>query len=338
MKAILCDHFGPYNELTITDVPRPPLTKGGVRIAVKYVTIGFGTYLLIAGKYQRKPPLPFVPGTEVSGIVIEVGEGVTQFKRGDRVVASLDWGGFAEEAVVTASMVWPVPDEVSLSVASSVALTFGTAFASLHWRAKIKEGETLLVLGAAGGVGLPAVQVGRAAGAKVIAVAGSQSRVDEAIKNGAHAGLVHGDKDLPARIMAANDGRPVDVVFDPVGEPLFSQALRCVRPEGRMLIIGFASGAVPSIPANVLLVKNINVIGFNFGYYVGWGLTDERETYRRDMQHLVSSLMTGMVEGKLKPIDNPVYEFDRFVDAFDSIIDRRSIGRVVLQVDPSADN
>jgi NADPH:quinone reductase len=336
MRAILCDHFAHYSELAVTDVPPPEVTDGRLKLAIKYATVGFGTSLHVAGKYQRKLPLPFVPGTEVSGIVTEVGSGVQGFAAGDRVVASLDWGGFAEEAIATASTTWHVPAGISLLDAVSVPQSFGTSYAALHWRARIKPSETLVVFGAAGGVGLTAVQLGRLAGAKVIAVAGSKARAKLAVDRGAHVGLVHGEDDLAAQIKEANDGSPVDIVFDPVGQPLFAQALRCVRPEGRILLIGFASGQVPSIPANLLLVKNIDVIGFNFGLYVGWGLTDERERYRGRMKELVDTVMNEMAAGKLQPLNHTVYPLERFVEAFDSIIERRSIGRAVLALEPSA--
>ena len=199
---------------------------------------------------------------------------------------------------------------------------FGS-YAALHWRGRIQKGETLVVFGAAGGVGLTAVQVGRAAGAKVIAVAGSRERADIAVQRGAHVGLVHGDPDLHLRIKEANGGQPVDIVYDPVGEPLFSQAMKCVRPEGRIVVIGFAGGSVPSIQANLLLVKNIDVIGFDFGLYSGRRLFDQRETYRRKLAELIDAVMREIVAGKIKPLDHTLYPLEDFVEAFDSIIERR---------------
>jgi NADPH:quinone reductase len=335
MRALLCDHYGHYRELQLVDRPSPPIKAGCVRIAVHFVTIGFGTSLHIAGTYQRKAPLPFIPGNEVAGVITELGAGVRGFAIGDRVVASLDWGGFAEEAIASAATTWKVPASVSLSQAVSVPLTFGTSYAALHWRARIKSDETLVVFGAAGGVGLAAVQIGRQAGARVIAVAGSKARAELAVAQGAHVGLVHSQGDLVAQIKEANGGAPVDIVFDPIGEPLFSHALRCVRAEGRILIIGFASGQVPAIPANLLLVKNLEIIGFNLGLYVGWGVTDERETYRERMKTMVDCLMADVAAGRLKPPAEEIYPMEAFVDAFDAIIERRSIGRVSLRITSS---
>jgi NADPH2:quinone reductase len=194
----------------------------------------------------------------------------------------------------------------------------------------------MAVFGAAGGVGLTAVQLGRLAGLKVIAIAGSQARVDLALAHGAHAGLVHGGGDLGARIKALNGGQGVDIVYDPVGGDLFPEALRCLRPEGRVLVIGFASGEIPQIPANLLLVKNIDVIGFNFGLYIGWGLTDERETYRERLAAMVRTLFEAIASGDLSPPPSAVFPLERFAEAFDSVVERRAVGRVVLRIGAAA--
>jgi NADPH:quinone reductase len=332
MKALLCERWAHYSELKLADVPRPRLAPGQVRIAVAYATLGFGQTLVVSGKYQRKPPLPFVPGTEIAGAILEVASDVTTFKAGDRVVAALDWGGYAEEAVATALTTWPVPDEVDLADAVNIPLSYGTSYAALHWRGRIEPGQTLVVFGAAGGVGLTAVQLGRLAGAKVIAVAGSNERVALAMARGAHAGLVHGGADLGKRIRELNGGRGVDIVADPVGGDLFNEALRCVRAEGKIIVIGFASGTIPQIPANILLVKNIEVIGFNLGLYIGWGLTDERATYAERMSAMVGTLFDHVVAGELEPVESALYALEDFVAAFDSVVARQSVGRVVLKV------
>lgn len=332
MKAVVCERWAHYSELKLTNIPGPRLGPGQVRIAVAYATVGFGTTLVVAGKYQRKPPLPFVPGTEVAGHVLEVASDVTAFKPGDRVVASLDWGGYAEEAVATASTTWPVPDGVDLATAVHLPLSYGTSYAALHWRSGLARGQTLVVFGAAGGVGLTAVQLGKLAGAKVIAVAGSQERVDLAIAQGADSGLIHGGPDLGKRIKALNGGRGVDIVYDPVGGDLFPEALKCVKAEGKVVLIGFASGTIPQIPANILLVKNIDVIGFNFGLYLGWGLTDERAVYAERMSTMIKTLFSHIVAGELQPLESQQYPLEQFVEAFDSIVARKSTGRVVLKV------
>lgn len=332
MKALVCERWAHYSELKLKDIPGPRLDRGQVRIAVNYATLGFGQTLVVAGKYQRKPPLPFVPGTEVAGHILEVASDVTAFKPGDRVVAALDWGGYAEEATATAVTTWPVPDGVDLADAVNIPLSYGTSYAALHWRCRIEAGQTLVVFGAAGGVGLTAVQLGRLAGAKVIAIARSQERVDLAIAAGAHTGLVHGSPNLGKQIKELNGGRGVDIVYDPVGGDLFKEALSCVGAEGKIIVIGFASGTIPQIPANILLVKNIEVIGFNFGLYIGWGLTDERMFYADRMSAMVRKLFAHIVAGELKPGASTQYPLHDFVAAFDSVVARKSVGRVVLKI------
>jgi NADPH:quinone reductase len=332
MKALLCERWAHYSELKLADVLKPMLKPGQVRIAVHYATAGFGQTLVVSGKYQRKPPLPFVPGTEVAGHVLEVASGVTAFKRGDRVVAALDWGGYAEEAVATALTTWPVPDGIDLADAVNVPLSYGTSYAALHWRARIQRGENLVVFGAAGGVGLAAVALGRAAGARVIAVAGSRERVDLAISNGAAGGLVHGGDDLGRQLKELCGGRGADIVFDPVGGALFEQGLKCAAPEGRILVIGFASGSIPQTPANLLLVKNIDVIGFNLGLYIGWTPVDERARYAEKMARMVQTLFAMLQNGELPLLHADRYALEEFVRAFDSVVARRSTGRVVLRI------
>ncbi|MES2415543.1 MAG: NADPH:quinone oxidoreductase family protein [Pseudomonadota bacterium] len=338
MRAYLCEKWVHYRELKLRDdVPTPALSAGQVRIAVHYATAGFGQTLVIAGKYQRKPPLPFVPGTEVSGVVLEVAPDVTDFVLGDRVAAALDWGGYAEQAIATVSTTWHVPEAVSLATAASVPLTYGTSYAALHWRGRLQSGDTLLVYGAAGGVGLPAVELGRLAGARVIAVAGSDDRVKIALDRGAHAGIAHGGEQLSQQVRDLNGGKNVDVVFDPVGGALFDEGLRCLKPEGRILIVGFASGDVPKIPANILLVKNAEIVGFNFGLYIGWGLTDEREFYRQRLKSMMDTLFAHVAAGELKPESTKPFPLAQLADAFDSVIARKVVGRALIEVMPEGD-
>jgi NADPH:quinone reductase len=332
VKALLCERWAHYSELKLADVPAPPLRPGQVRLAVEYATAGYGLTLVVSGKYQRKPPLPFVPGTEVAGHVLEVAGDVAGFKPGDRVVAALDWGGYAEQAVATAVTTWPVPDGIDLADAVNVPISYGTSYAALHWRGAIRPQQTLVVFGAAGGVGLTAVQLGKAAGARVIAVAGSQERVDIAIRHGADTGIVHGVADLGKRIRDLNGGRDVDLVYDPVGGPLFNEAMRCLKAEGKIIVIGFASGTVPQIPANILLVKNIEVIGFNLGLYLGWGLTDERVRYADQTGAMVRDIFGHVVSGALPLIKSDQFALEDFTAAFDSVMARKSIGRVVLRI------
>ena len=336
MKAVVCDKWTHYSGLTIQDIAPPILSAGQVRIAVHFATAGFGQTLVIAGKYQRKPPLPFVPGTEISGVILEVAPGVTEFAPSDRVVAGLDWGGFAQEAVAMVATTWHVPDAVSLEVAANIPLSYGTAYAALHWRGRLQAGETMLVYGAAGGVGLPAVQLGRLAGAHVIAVARNDERLSIAMAHGAHAGIVHGGDKLSQQVRAVNGGRNVELVFDSVGGKLFDEALSCLKPEGRILLVGFASGEVPQIPANLVLVKNAEIIGFNFGFYIGWGLTDEREVYKDRLRDMMRILFAHVANGELKPVSSRPYPLEQLTEAFDSVIERRSVGRALVQIVPDS--
>jgi NADPH:quinone reductase len=332
VRALFCEGWNGWRGLRLTDVPQPALPAGCVRIQVAYATISFGQLLVVAGKYQRKPPLPFVPGTEISGTVLEVADDVDHVKAGDRVVASLDWGGYGEEAIATAETVWKVPDGVAMDVAATVPLTYGTSYASLHWRARIKAGETLVVYGAAGGVGLPAVELGRHAGAHVIAVGSSESRLAIAKERGAHEAVLHGEPDLGLRIRELTGGRGADVVFEPVGGAMFDEALRCTAPEGRILVIGFAGGTIPQIPANILLVKNIEVIGFNFGYYLGWSPVDERKRYAARLREMMEELFRLLAVGAIRPTSSVCFELADYAQAFEAVEQGKSVGRALLKI------
>lgn len=332
MRAVLCERWCHYSELALREVTPAPLSSGCVRIRVHYAAVTFGQTLVVQGKYQRKPPDPFSPGCEISGVVSEAAADVTGLAIGDRVAAAIDWGGYAEEAIATQETVWRVPGGLGLDVAASLPITWGTSYAALHWRARLQPGQTLLVHGAAGGVGLAAVELGRLAGARVIAVAGSQERVDLALAHGADLGIVHGGPDLGKRILALNDGRGVDVVYDPVGGELFMQSLRCTAPEGKILVIGFAGGEVPQIPANLLLVKNIDVIGFFYGLYIGWGATDERKRHAPRLREMMEVLFQAALDGRLRPARSTQYPLEEFSAAFDSVVRRASTGRVLLRI------
>ncbi len=332
MKALLCEGWNGYRGLKFVDADPPALPAGCVRIAVAYSTVSFGQLLVVAGTYQRKPPLPFVPGTEVSGVVLEAAPGVTDFKPGDRVAASLDWGGYGEQAIATVETVWHVPDGLDLREAATIPLTYGTAYAALHWRGGLTEGQTLLVHGAAGGVGLPAVELGKLAGARVLAVGSSAARLELARSHGADEGLLHTEPERGQRVKALTDGRGADLVFDPVGGALFSETLRCTAPLGRVLVIGFASGTIPQIPANILLVKNIDVIGFNFGLYLGWSPVDERKRHAARLRAMMQTLFQLALDRKIKPTSSDCYPLRDFTCAFEAVESRRSFGRVLIQV------
>lgn len=332
MLAILCESFHGYSAMKIAKVLNPTLRPGCVRIEVHYATVGFGVALVVAGKYQRSPPLPFTPGTEIAGVVTEISKDVNDFCVGDKVAAIVDWGGFAQEVISSIETVWHVPSGLDLSIACTVPATFGTAYASLHWRAQIQAKENVLIFGASGGVGLAAIQLARLAGTHVIAAARTQERLEVALAYGANEGLLNDTPDLGRLLKQRNGGRGIDLVFDPVGGAMFDHAIRCTAPEGRILCVGFASSQIPQIPANLLLIKNIQVIGINFGLYCGWTPLDERKLHAPKLKEMVQFLFLKLVAGQIKPISSMIFRLEDFKLAFDSIIKRNSIGRVVLKI------
>jgi NADPH2:quinone reductase len=332
VKAIVCHAFGDFHDLKVEDSPSPPLVPGGVRIAVEAASISFATSLWVAGKYQHKPPLPFVPGGEFVGVVTECAPDARRFKPGARVLAISGWGGYAEEAVVTEHTVYPIPPDIDAGAALHLATSYATAYGALVWRARIAPGETLLVLAAAGGVGLAAVEIGRVLGATVIAAAGGAEKCAIAKAHGAQAAIDYSRGELRAEIRRATEGRGVDVVFDPVGGASFDAALRSLRPGGRHVVIGFAGGAIPQIPANILLVKNIAVLGFNIGMWYGWSVNDQRAKHEPEMRAAFDQIFAWHGEGRLAPLVSQVYPLARFAEAQDAVLERRSVGKLVLKI------
>lgn len=329
MRALVCSEWCEFKDLKLLDVPEPPLTPAGVRIAVEYAGVGFAHSLLVAGKYQVRPPRPFVPGTELSGIVEEVADGVTHVRKGDRVIAIVDWGAMAEKVVAPAATVYPLPPDASLANSLHLATSYSTACAALVWRARIQPGETLLVHGAGGALGLAAVELGRVLQARVLACASTEEKRAAAIAHGAESALpATGFRD---QVKALTGGRGADVVFDPVGGDVFDESLRATAPEGRILPVGFASGRIPQIPANILLVKNISVLGLNFGTYIKDGPDGERERSAPKVQAMMRDLIAWMQAGQLAPT-MVAFDFPAYAQAMASILERRSVGKVVLKI------
>lgn len=332
MRALVCHRFGDYHELKVEDFPAPQLPPRGVRIAVEYASLSHSISLWVAGKYQVKPPLPFIPGAEVVGRVIETAPGVTKCRTGDRVLALIGWGAYAEQAVSPQSTVYPLPDAIDSAAALHLGVSYCTAYGGLLWRARLEAGQTLLVLGAAGGVGLAATEIGRALGARVIAAAGGPEKCALARSHGAEATLDYKSEDLREALRRLTGNRGVDVVFDPVGGSLSETALRHIVPGGSLVTIGFASGAMPKIEPNILLVKNVSVLGFNFGLYIGWSPVDERERYEPQVRELFRQLFDWHAAGKIRPLAAQVYPLERFSEALDALLARRTVGKVVLAV------
>jgi len=338
MKALVCHEFGPWDSLRLEQIAPPPMAGDhDVRIAVACASVSFAAGLMVAGRYQRRPPLPFVPGTECVGTVLEVGPAVTRVRPGMRVAATLDWGGYAQQAVVAEYTVYPMPDvaddpqgRLDFSTAMHLPLSYGTAYGALVWSAQLAAGETLLVTGAAGGVGSAAVQIGRALGARVIAVASTEAKRAFALAQGAHHALP--TEGFREQVKALTDGRGVDVVFDPVGGPVFDACLRACAQFGRMIIIGFAQGEIQQIPANLLLVKNIAVHGFYYGAHVGWGLSDEREARAPKVQAMMQTLFDWTLAGRLSPHVSHRLPLADYREAMTALTARESHGKVVLQM------
>lgn len=330
--GLVCSRWCHWSELELQRIPRQPLAPGQVRIRVRHAGVGFALSLFVSGKYQRKPPLPFTPGTEAAGEIIEVAPDVTRLNVGQRVAAALDWGGFAEEVVTTADTVYPVPDGLALAQAASLPITYGTVWAALAWRAALQPGETMLVHGASGALGMAAVQVGRLMGARVIATASTEAKREAALRNGAGHALPSDAAALAASVKELCPAGGADVVFDPVGGDLFDASLRCTAPGARLLSIGYASGHIPQVPANLLLVKNLSLIGFNYGYYIGWGLTDERKRFAPQVQEVIAKIMQAVASGDLAPPMLQHFPLQDWLEAVDTTMSRRAIGKVMLEI------
>jgi NADPH2:quinone reductase len=328
MRAVLCKEFGGYEKLVVEDVPAlPDPGPGQVKLRVRAAGLNFADLLMIGGTYQEKPALPFSPGLEAAGEVMAVGSGVTRLAPGDRVLALLDHGGFAEQALAREADVYSLPDGLDDATAAGFAIAYGTAHGALRWRADLKPGETVLIHGAGGGVGLAAVEVAKAMGATVIATAGDAGKLAIARDHGADHLIDYKTEALRGRVKAICDGLGkggVDVVYDPVGGDVFDQSLRCMSWSGRLVLIGFASGTVPQIPANILLVKNLTVLGLYWG------------SYRRHRPDLLADAFAELFAwhkaGKLKPHISHSLDLDRAREALDLIKTRRSTGKVVLTI------
>jgi NADPH2:quinone reductase len=323
MRALLCRSLGSLDNLEVGDLPSPPLTPGQVRIAVKASGINFPDILMVEGKYQVKPNLPFVPGLEVAGEVVECGSGVERLHPGDRVMAFARFGGaHADEIVLPAAIVTPIPDAMDFLTAGAFPVAYGTAHFAFAHRGNLKPGETVLVLGAAGGVGLAAVEVAKYLGARVIAAASSAEKLAIARRHGADELVNYAEDELRDAVRALTAGKGVDVVFDPVGGEAFSQSVRCIGWEGRILVIGFASGDIPSVAANMVLVKNFSVTGVVFGEHSARFPDDTRER--------LSALLADHAAGHFCPTVMKTYALKEARTAISELAERRAMGKIVL--------
>lgn len=327
MRAVLCKEFGSHKDLVVAEVP-PPADPGPgqVKIAVGAAGLNFADLLMIGGSYQEKPALPFVPGLEAAGTVLACGPGVTRVAPGDRVLALVDHGAFAEQALAREADVHPLPPGMDEVTAAGFAIAYGTAHGALRWRADLKHGETVLVHGAGGGVGLAAVEVAKAMGATVIATAGDAGKLAIARAHGADHLIDYRTEALRGRVKEicarSNGSDGVDVVYDPVGGEVFDQSLRCAAWSGRLVVIGFASGTVPQIPANYLLVKNLSVLGLYWGSY--------RKHRPAMLAEAFADLFSWYEAGRLRPHVSQTLDLGEAAAALDLLKTRRSTGKVVL--------
>ena len=324
MKAMLCKALGLPETLVYEELPDLRPGPGQVVIDVHACGVNFPDYLIIQGKYQTKPKLPFSPGGEVAGVVNSVGEGVSNVAPGDRVLCFIGtgYGGYADQALVKAEMVTKIPPQMDFVTASAFLLTYGTSYYSLKDRGDLKPGETLVVLGAAGGVGLAAVELGKAKGARVIAAASSDEKLAVCKEHGADAVINYATEDLKERIKELTGGKGADVIYDPVGGDYSEAALRAIGWGGRFLVVGFANGEIPKIPLNLTLLKSCQIVG------VFWGASIERDVSH--FQRRNDELLQYYVEGKLKPLVSGVYPLEEAARAINYLVARKVTGKLAL--------
>lgn len=321
MRAVVCRAWGPVERLELADVPPPKPADDEVLIDVKATGVNYADSIMVAGKYQTKPPLPFSPGLETAGVVAASGAGVTRFKPGDRVMAIVPYGGLAEQAVAPEAETFPIPNGMSFEEAGAFPIAYISSDVALRWQGRLTAGETLLVLGAAGGVGLTAVEIGKAMGARVIAAASTAEKLAVAREHGADEGINYTTEKLTERVMALTGEKGADVCFDPVGGDLFDAALSSLGWGGRILLVGFVGG-VPQIPANRLLVKHRAALGSSLRYF-RWHAPDK-------LRRSVEALVDWYQAGKLRPLVSHRLPLSRSVEAITLLTDRKAHGKVVV--------
>ncbi|MGF6594841.1 NADPH:quinone oxidoreductase family protein [Pseudomonas sp. 2835] len=322
MKAVLCKALGPAQNLVLEEVASPVPKKNEILLDVQAAGVNFPDTLIIEGKYQFQPPLPFSPGGEAAGVVSAVGEKAGNLKVGDRVMALTGWGSFAEQVAVPAYNVLPIPPQMDFTTAAAFGMTYGTSMHALSQRGQLKAGETLLVLGASGGVGLAAVEIGKAMGARVIAAASSAEKLAVAKAAGADELINYSETSLKDDIKRLTGGNGADVIYDPVGGDLFDQAVRGIAWNGRLLVVGFASGRIPELPVNLALLKGAAVLG------VFWGAFAQRQP--ADNAANFQQLFSWFAEGKLKPLVSQTFPLAEAGAAIEMLGQRKAVGKLVV--------
>lgn len=324
MRAIVCRQWGGPENLTLEDVPPPSPGPDEILIGVRRAAVNYADAIMVRGHYQTKPALPFSPGIEAVGEVLARGDAVTGFAPGDRVMALVWHGGFAEQVVANPVETFKLPDDMDMDAAAAMLGAYVSSHVALRWQGRLEAGETLLVLGAGGGVGLAAVEIGRAMGARVVAAASADARLALARAHGADAVVNYADGDLRAGVAALTDGRGVDICFDPVGGPLFDQALSSLAWGGRILLIGFVGG-IQRIPANRLLVKHRSALGSSLRYF----RNQRPDLLRRSVEELCG----WHADGKVRPTVSAVYPLAEVPAAMRALVDRQVVGRVIAAID-----
>ena len=323
MKAVLCTHFGTADDLELADIPEPQAGPGEAVVRVKAAALNFFDTLIVAGKYQYKPPFPFSPAAEFAGIVESVGADVTEFAPGDRVMGHMGWGAAREAVAISVRQLAKLPDALDFERAAGLNVIYATTLYALRDRAQLKPGETLAVLGASGGTGLAAVELGKMMGARVIACASSDEKLAFARAHGADEAVNYASEDLRGALKRLGGERGVDVVYDPVGGPYAEPAVRSLAWEGRFLVIGFAAGEIPKLPLNLVLLKSCDIRG------VIWGAWAQRQP---QAQHaLMNDIVRWCSEGKLSAHVHAVYPLAEIATALKAIADRKVMGKIVLR-------
>ncbi|NDG38231.1 MAG: NADPH:quinone oxidoreductase family protein [Betaproteobacteria bacterium] len=330
MRAVVCREFGDPASVRVENLPEPVADGERVRIAVCASGLSFANLLALQGRHQNRAELPFTPGTDVSGVVVECGPDVTRFRPGDRVAAALRRDGFAEQVVVPQRTVWVLPDTIDHDAAVQFPVMYGTAYAALAWRARVQPGETVLVHGAAGGSGMAAVQVARCLGARVVAIVGSADKAQACSKLGADLVVNHRETSFRDAVLAFTDGRGADVVFDPVGGDTFMESTRCIAPDGRLVVVGFAGGTIAQLATNIALVKNFDVIGLYWGQYLNWGRVPSHPHDETRVREAMNTMFGWHAQGRLQPWLHARHRLDDFAAALAALAAREAVGRVVL--------
>ena len=324
MKAYVCREFGPVESHKVEEIEDPRAEAGQVVVDVKAAGVSFPDVLIVQGKYQFQPPFPFSPGGEIAGVISEVGEGVVDWKIGDRVIAMTGNGGIAEKVVAFEMTLMPLPETMDFRDGAAFPLNYGTTYHALKQRGQLQAGETLLVTGAGGGVGTTAIEIGKAMGARVIAAASTDEKLEIAKNLGADEVINYSDGELKEKVKTLTDGLGADVIYDPIGGDIFMQCMRCINWKGRVLVIGFASGPIPEVPTNLALLKGCSIVGVFWGRFTGAEPEENSQNF--------NELFALHAEGKLKPQITKSYSLDDAAEAISSLENRKATGKVVIEM------